>query len=180
MWLLIHTISKVEYIDCQRIGHVDLTAINTLRSRQHGRHFTDDTFKRIFLNGMTSRWAQWRLKSPASRLFTQLFIHKSKKTSKLRVTGICEGNSPVTGEFHAQRSSNFIWRRHHEISIKFSLKFDRQGPSNNIPVLVQIMAWRRPGDKPLSEPMLVSLLTHTCVTRPQWVKLEFLMWYPVI
>ena len=33
------------------------------------------------------------------------------------------------------------------------------------------MAWRRPGDKPLSEPMMVSLLTHICVTRPQWVKL---------
>ena len=31
------------------------------------------------------------------------------------------------------------------------------------------MAWRRPGDKPLSEPMLVSLLTHICFTRPQWV-----------
>ena len=31
------------------------------------------------------------------------------------------------------------------------------------------MAWRRPGDKPLSEPTMVSLLTHICVTRPQWV-----------
>ena len=31
------------------------------------------------------------------------------------------------------------------------------------------MAWRRPGDKPLSEPMMVSLSTHICVTRPQWV-----------
>ena len=31
------------------------------------------------------------------------------------------------------------------------------------------MAWRRSGDKPLSEPMMVSLLTHICVTRPQWV-----------
>ena len=31
------------------------------------------------------------------------------------------------------------------------------------------MAWRRPGDKPLSESMMVSLLTHICVTRPQWV-----------
>ena len=37
--------------------------------------------------------------------------------------------------------------------------------------LVQIMAWRRPGDKPLSEPMMVSLLTQICVTRPQWVML---------
>ena len=32
------------------------------------------------------------------------------------------------------------------------------------------MAWRRPGDMPLSELMMVSLLTHICVTRPQWVK----------
>ena len=57
------------------------------------------------------------------------------------------------------------------IPIKISLKFVSKGPINNIPALVQIMAWRRPGDKPLSEPMLVSLLTHICVTRPQWVKL---------
>ena len=34
------------------------------------------------------------------------------------------------------------------------------------------MAWRRPGDKPLSEPMMVSLLTHICVTRPQRVKIR--------
>ena len=40
---------------------------------------------------------------------------------------------------------------------------------NNIPALVQIMAWRRIGDKPLSEPMMVNLLTHVCVTRPQSV-----------
>ena len=36
--------------------------------------------------------------------------------------------------------------------------------------MVQIMAWRRPGDKSLSGPMMVSLLTHICLTRPQWVK----------
>ena len=41
--------------------------------------------------------------------------------------------------------------------------------------LVQIMAWRRPGDKPLSEPMMVSLLTHICLTRPQWVNGWILM-----
>ena len=55
------------------------------------------------------------------------------------------------------------------ISIKISLKFVPKGPINNIPALVQIMAWRRSGDKPLSEPMMVSLPTHICVTRPQWV-----------
>ena len=37
--------------------------------------------------------------------------------------------------------------------------------------MVQKMAWRRPGDKPLSEPMLVILLTHICVTRSQWVNI---------
>ena len=40
---------------------------------------------------------------------------------------------------------------------------------NNIPALVQTMAWRRPGDKPLSEPVMVTSLTHVYVTRPQWV-----------
>ena len=84
--------------------------VNTLRPRQNGRHFADDTFKRIFLN------------------------------------------------------ENVI------ISIQISLKFVPKGPINNIPALVLIMAWHRLGDKPLSEAMMVSLLTHICVTRPQWVK----------
>ena len=51
---------------------------------------------------------------------------------------------------------------------KFRLRYPN-GPINYIPALFQIMAWRRPGDKPLSEPMVVCLLTHICVTRPQWV-----------
>ena len=58
------------------------------------------------------------------------------------------------------------------IPTKISQKFVPKGPINNIPALVQIMAWRRPGDKPLSEPMMASLLTHICVTRPQWVKVS--------
>ena len=41
------------------------------------------------------------------------------------------------------------------ISIKISLKFVPKGPIDNNPALVQIMAWRRSGDKPLSEPMIV-------------------------
>ena len=47
-------------------------------------------------------------------------VASSKKTSKLRVTGLCEGNLPVTGDFPAQRVSNAenvsIWWRHHAIS----------------------------------------------------------------
>ena len=85
------------------------TLFNSLRPRQNGRLFADDTFKRIFLN------------------------------ENIR------------------------------ISTKNSLKFVPKGLINNIPALVLIMAWRRPGDKPLSEPMLVRSLTHICVTRPQCV-----------
>ena len=50
------------------------------------------------------------------------------------------------------------------IFIKISLKFVPKVRINNIPALVQIMALHRPGDKPLSEPMVVSLLTevYTC------------------
>ena len=170
---------------------------------------------------------------PHHCLLNCLFGHRSKKTSKLRVTGHWLGNSPGTGEFPAQMASNAenvsIWWRHHEIvwrrttavpplaphqqyvagchkyntaqviagyhieaetngrhladdifrcvflnenvwiSIKLSLKFVPKGRINNIPALVQIMAWCRPGDKPLSEPMIVSLPTHICVTRPQWI-----------
>ena len=47
------------------------------------------------------------------------------------------------------------------ISLKISMKF--------VPN-VQIMSWRRPGDWPLSEPMIVRLPTHICVARPQWVQ----------
>ena len=84
--------------------HVDILRLNTLQPTQNGRHFADNTFKRIFLNESA------------------------------------------------------------RISIKISLKFVPEGTINNIPALVQIMAWRRPGDKPLSEPMVVRFLAHICIT----------------
>ena len=57
---------------------------------------------------------------PHDWLLTYLFRHRSKKTSKLRVTGLCAGNSPVTGEFPARKASNAEnvsnWWHHHELS----------------------------------------------------------------
>ena len=54
---------------------------------------------------------------PHDYLLSRVFRHRSKKTSKLRVTGLCEGNSLVTSVFPAQRASNVenvsIWWRHH-------------------------------------------------------------------
>ena len=61
------------------------------------------------------------------------------------------------------------WNENAWIPIKISLKFVPKGPTNNIPVLVQIMVWRRPGAKPLSEPMMGNSLTHIWVTQHQWV-----------
>ena len=58
------------------------------------------------------------------------------------------------------------------ISLKISLKFVAYIGVKNIPALVQIKAGRRAGDKPLSEPMLVSLPTHICVSRPQWLNVK--------
>ena len=55
------------------------------------------------------------------------------------------------------------------ISIEISLNFVSKDQINNIPALVQIMTCHRPSNKPLSEPMMIILLTHTCVTRPQLV-----------
>ena len=54
---------------------------------------------------------------PRHCLFNRLFRCRSKKTSKLRVTGLCAGNSPVTGEFPAQMASyaenvSIGWRHH--------------------------------------------------------------------
>ena len=63
-----------------------------------------------------------------------------------------------------------FWNENVGIPIKISLKYVPKGPINNIPALVKIMAWRRSGDKPLSEPMMTGFPTLICVTRPQWVK----------
>ena len=64
---------------------------------------------------------------PHDCLLNRLFRRRSKKASKLRVTGLCEGNSPVTGEFPAQRASNAenvsTWWRHHYVGSRQSCPY---------------------------------------------------------
>ena len=76
-------------------------------------------------------------------------------------------------------SNAFSWMKYMNFVYDFA-EVCWLGSNNNIPALVQIIAWRCPGDMPLSEPMIVTLLTHICVTRPQWVKciifLLFKLW----
>ena len=79
------------------------------------------------------------------------------------------GRDKMAAFFQTKFSNAFSWMKMFELRIKFHWSLFKD-PINSILALVQMMAWRLPGDKPLSEPMLVSLLTHICVTRPQWVK----------
>ena len=127
------------------------TIIKTLRLRQNGRHFADDILKCIFLMKMYGLWlTHWGRDKMAA--FSQTTL--SNAFSRMEIL---------------------------EFSTKNSLKFVPKDLINNIPALVLIMAWRRPGDKPLAEPMLVRSLTHICATRPQWVKssLEFVVKGPI-
>ena len=66
--------------------------------------------------------------------------------------------------------NNFHWRKRiWNVVCETASMLARPQCVNNILALVQIRAWRLLGAKPLSEPTLVSLMTHTCVTRLQWV-----------
>ena len=79
------------------------------------------------------------------------------------------GRDKMAAISQTTHSNTFSWMKLLRISIEISLNFVPKGAINNIPALVQIMATRHSGNKPLSEPMLVYLPTHICVTRPQWV-----------
>ena len=90
------------------------------------RHVCNEAIQWLLEFGGKGLWSlQWRHNGrdsvsnhqPHDCLLNRLFGHRSKKTSKLHVTGLCEGNSPGTGEFPAQRASTAenasIWWRHH-------------------------------------------------------------------
>ena len=84
----------------------NLPDVHTLWCRHNGR------------NGVSSQ-------QPHHCLLNRLFRHRSNETSKLRVTGLCVGNSPVAGEFPAQMASDAenvsIWWRHNEFRIHYNI-----------------------------------------------------------
>ena len=84
-------------------------------------------------NATTLRWRHNGRDSvsnqqPHDCFLNRLFRHKSKKTSKLRVTGLYAGNSPEAGEFPAQMASNAenvsIWWRHHQVLVDVHILLD--------------------------------------------------------
>ena len=162
--------------------------LNALRPRKNIRHFADDIFKWIFLNekyesrlifhwslflraaltifssnnGLAPTRRQAIIWSNDGRLLRHICVTHSQWLNTLR--------PKQNGRHFADDIFKCIFLIENEwMSLEISLKFILKGPINNIPALVQIMAWRRPGDKPLSEPMMVSSPTHICVTRPQWL-----------
>ena len=99
-------------------------------------------------------------------------VHRSRHVCKLAFLCFNTLRPRQNGRLFADDIFKCIFLNENvRISMKISLNFVPKGRNNNIPALVQIMAWRRPGDKPLSDAMMISLLTHICVTRPQWVNL---------
>ena len=77
------------------------------------------------------------VKLPASPLFTQSIIQAHiKKTSKLRVTDLCAGNSLVIGEFPAQMASNAenvsIWWRHHVHALNLYMQWSETHFKNSL------------------------------------------------
>ena len=83
---------------------------------------------------------------------------------------IHNGRDKVLDIVRTTFSNAFSWMKMYGFRLRFHWSFFPNGPINNISALVQIMVCRRPGGKPSSQPMMLSLLTHICVTWPQWVK----------
>ena len=120
--------------------------VNTLRPRQKGDHLQDNSFSCIFVDGNV-----W---------ITITILQHPKGPGRPRQNG---RHFPAD-VFKCIFLTENVW-----IPVKMSLNFVPKDPITYIAALVLIMAWRRPGDRLLSEQMMVSLPTHICVTRPQWV-----------
>ena len=117
-------------------------------------------------------WRQFK----ASNLLLSVCYFLSSSLFSVRLSGpLCPLFNTLRPRQNGRRFADDVFKciflnENAWILLKISLKFVPKVPINNMPALVQILAWRRSGDKPLSEPMMVNLLTHICVTRLQWVK----------
>ena len=163
------------------------------RPRQNGHQYTDNSYKCIFLNENVLISINISLKfipkGPINNIPALVQIMAWRRSSDKPLsesimislpTHICvtrpqwvNTSRPRQSDHHFADDSFkcIVLNENVWILIKISLNFAPEGPMNNIPALVQIMAWHHPGDKPLSEPMMVNLPTHIYVTRPQWVKI---------
>ena len=99
-------------------------------------------------------------------MVVQAKYERNTNTLKLRKNG-CHFTDDIYDAFSWMKP----W-----ISIKILLNSAPMGKIDKISALVQIMAWHRLCDMQLSESMMVSLLTHICITRPLWVINTLRLW----
>ena len=109
----------------------------TMRLRYYDEHTSESLHRQATEHPWFWKLLQWRHHGndsvsdhqPYDCLLNRLFRPRSKKTSKLRVTGLCAGDSPGNGEFPAQMASYTknvsIWWRHHD-NIQKPLHFIRR------------------------------------------------------
>ena len=114
---------------------------------------------------------------PVRRILHKVLVRESKWVELVsEISRVGWPHWPLNICYHIEAGTTLLaFRRRHifvnenlwnsrKISLTFVLKFR----IINIPASVHIIAWCRPYDKPLPEPKMVSLLTHICVTQPQW------------
>ena len=146
----------------------------------------DAVWQTMFSDAITMmwKWGRWHLKSPASRLFTKLFIQAHIKESikpprhwalwgkftdyqwipctKVQKRGKCFHLMTPSCVFLNENVYAFWLKLHWSLFLRVQLTIFQQ--------LVQVMAWCWSGNKPLSVPMMVRLTTHKWITLSQCVK----------
>ena len=133
-----------------RASKLNYFLINHLKCLSHKSpngtsHLLYQTSKSIYLSMNRSRFSFFSYHNQViSSWFQQK--HEILNTLRPRQNG---------RDFHDDIFKYIFFNENLWISLTISLKFVPKVRINNIPALVQIMAWRRPGDKPLSEPMMV-------------------------
>ena len=144
-----------------------------------------------------SRSLQWRHDErdsgsnhhPHDCLLNRLFGHRSKKAAKLRVTGLCTGNSPVTGEFPAQMASNAenvsIWWHHHALDVTMIIRHNSASRRTSSGSDIVACWW---GRRFLFDSGSNTIITHLNVTGASFtvrdisklsIKVAFPSWYNI-
>ena len=160
-WFQLEHKTDFEKVKCINFLHMDY--ILPFVSPTHSHYNKNMTFSILMMNlyPCIAKYAYWYSKKLSVSDSTKSKCHRNVLTH----WGRDKIDAIFQMIFKCISLNENIW-----ISNRISLKFVPKSQINDIPALVQIMAWRLPGNKPLSETMMVSLLTHMCVTQPQWVK----------
>ena len=146
---------------------------------QSGHHFCPQKDRRMDRRTdgrtyrQTDRWTRWNQHTLPPFNFVEAGVIMNPQITSLvtRYTVTLDTLIPRQNGLHFPHIFKCIFLNENVwIAMEISLNFVPKGPINNIPTMVQIMAWHRPGDKPLSEPMMVNLLMHMCVIGPHVMK----------